>query len=83
MTVRTDAAVPPGGGVTGFVPKTTFRPAGAPVLVRVTGKEKIPVDCTLIVEVPDVPGPSGSEDGDAAIVKSAAPAVICMATSAA
>ena len=75
-------AIPPGSGVTGFVPKTTFKPAGAPELVRLTGEEKIPVDCTVIVEVPDVLGPSDSEDGDALIVKSAAPAVISTDTSA-
>lgn len=81
MTVRIDDAVPPGGGVTGVVPKTRFRPAGAPEVVRSTGEENTPKDCTATVEVADVPGLSDNEDGDGVIVKSAAPALICTATS--
>jgi len=81
VTVKTEAAVPPAGGVTGFVPNTKFKPPGAPELVRVTGAENIPTDCTAIEEVPDVPGPRDSEGGVAVIVKSAAPALICTATS--
>lgn len=81
MTVRIDDAVPPAGGVTGVVPKTKFKPAGAPEAVRSTGEENTPKDCTAIVEVPDVPALSDNEDGDGVIVKSAAAALICTATS--
>ena len=81
VTVKREDAVPPAGGVTGFVPNTKFKPPGAPELVKVTGAEKMPVDCTAIVEVPDAPGPRDSEDGVAVIVKSAAPALIWTATS--
>lgn len=68
VTVTTEEAVPPAGGVTGLVPNTRFKPPGAPELVKVTGAENIPTDCTAIVEVPDVPGPRDSEDGVAVIV---------------
>lgn len=82
VTVRTELAVPPAVGVTGFVPNTRFKPPGPPELTRVTGAENVPTDCTAIVVVPDVPGPRDKDDGVAVIVKSAAPAVICTVTSA-
>jgi hypothetical protein len=81
VTVRTEDAVPPAGGVTGFVPKFSVKPPGAPETVRTTGEENAPTDCIVIVEVADAPGPRENEDGDAVTVKSAAPEVICTATS--
>jgi hypothetical protein len=82
VTVRTDDAIPPAGGVTGVVPKTRFKPAGAPELVRSTGAVKTPTDCTVIVEGAEAPGLRDIEDGDTVIAKSAVPALICTATSA-
>jgi len=81
VIVRIDDAVPPAGGVTGVVPKTRSKPEGAPELVRSTGAENTPKDCTAIVEVAEVPGLSDNEDGDGVIVKSDTPALICTATS--
>ena len=82
VTVRTDEAIPPTGGVTGFVSKTRLNPLGAPDVARVTGAENLPIDCTSIVEVPDPPGPRDMDDGFAVTVKSAAPAVISICRSA-
>lgn len=81
VTIRTEDTVPPAGGVTGFVPKFSVKPPGAPETAKTTGKENVPTDCTVIVEVPDAPGPRENEDGDAVIVKSAAPEIICTVTS--
>jgi hypothetical protein len=50
-----ESTEPPAGGVTGFVPKFTVMPAGAPGVLRVTGDEKLPMDVTLVVVVEDPP----------------------------
>ena len=58
-----------------MAPNAKFNPLG-PEPVKLTGAENVPIDCTVIVVVPDAPGPSESEAGLTVIVKSAAPEFI-------
>ena len=50
-----EVAEPPAGGVTGFVPKLTVRPAGAPDALNVTAEEKPASEVTFVVVVVDAP----------------------------
>jgi len=76
LTVRTDDAVSPISGVTGFAPNTKAMPSGAPELVRLTGEKNTPSDSTIIFEAADALGGIDRYDGEATIAKSAAPAAI-------
>ena len=65
-----ESTEPPAGGVTGFVPKFTVMPAGAPGALRATGDEKLPMEVTLVVVVEDPPWVIGSVPGETETLKS-------------
>ena len=65
-----ESTEPPAGGVTGFVPKLTVMPAGAPGALRVTDDEKLPMEVTLVVVVEDPPWVIVSVPGEIETLKS-------------
>jgi hypothetical protein len=53
--IRGDEAVPPSGGVTGFVPKPATAPLGNPETPKFTGELKLSNELTMTVVVPAEP----------------------------
>ena len=53
--IRGDEALPPSGGVTGFVPKPATAPLGNPETPKFTGELKLTIELTITVVVPVEP----------------------------
>lgn len=65
-----DEALPPGEGVTGFVPNPATAPLGNPATPKLTGELKLSIDSTITVVVAAVPCGTFNVDGKTEIEKS-------------
>lgn len=68
--MRGEEALPPRGGVTGFVPKPATAPLGNPASPKLTGELKLSIDAIIRVVVAAVPCGTFSVDGETEIEKS-------------
>jgi hypothetical protein len=70
VKVRVELALPPGGGVTGFVEKEAVTPLGRPVALSVVAPLKLLRLVRVTVVLPLPPWTTATDEGETAMVKS-------------